>query len=217
MINPKVDIDAWNKAGPHKLKIVRKCSYHCHHLSNIIREENTIPSYSTKPYGNSFGKKYKIPSYSTKSPFNCHEKENQFQKRIPIKKRKVHYHKSNKIQCTLNHSYHIKLKLDTIIKNTTVIFIQNKIDELSEKLIKWSIKKAFNISINTINIVIDVGKITVSLNEIYKSRSTYQLLIDIVDGEARISGNSEELKTFFILHKDLVMEILKLSKDCVLL
>lgn len=199
MIYRGTNKSAWKKASKHKTKSGRKISYK---YNDCIDE---------------FEKKIKLSNSVPKSLMFYCKSPKRFQKKEFYRPRKIHYYKNKQIRYTLNHSYSIVQKIDETIVVSSRFIIQSKISDLSNELISWSIQKVFNISFHSINIIVDVGKITISLNKIYKNRNTYKLVIDIVDNKNQISGNYEELKNFYILHKDLVIEIIKLSRDCVLL
>jgi hypothetical protein len=94
---------------------------------------------------------------------------------------------------------------------------RQKIDDLTSALVSeikiYIIDKAISYTSKTIHIMIDVGKIVISIVHIYQERDCYEVIAEILEGETSLSKNYEPLRDFFNLHVDLLKNISTLTKS----
>lgn len=106
-----------------------------------------------------------------------------------------------------------------IISSPITNLAKKKVKQLSRevfiKLSEYILEKNIHISSRTIRILISFGKIVIQVSNIYEDREKYEILFEVLRGEASINENHEELKVFIKRHIDLFNQICTLSKDII--
>jgi len=166
--------------------------------------------YKTFKTRNDMNRKNKI-SYSKISRKRKITNINKYKKNTPslvIKNRKV----------IINRKYGSRIEL---VYNAELRYVdRRKINHLSKvllrKLSKYTFDKAIDLSSRSFQITIGIVKIIVSIYDIYMDREKYNLIAEVIVGEATVFENYKTLEPFFKMHIDLFNQMQSLLKKTVI-